>query len=485
VTVVLNVLPAGTDVTPSVHPGTLVLSGTAGGTTSAPQIVTIDNPNSAPASYTAATVSDAGTGWCSASPAKGTVSGSASIGVQAAFQQLAAGVHSCTLQLSFSDGGSQSIPILALASAPAAGSLQLDPGSNCAASGLVVGLREPAQRARIRAFQPVGIEVDVRDGCGKPVTDAAVSASFSSGDDAVVAQHVGNGLYRAAWIPTVVPRNVPETEVAIYVAAQAGTGDHMASGAASPASLTVQLGTDAVTSISPGGVMISGSFARNSQVSPCGWISIFGENLAEGAALASDSPLPFELEGAHMDLGGLRLPIRYASTGQINAQIPCGVPPNTEQNLQVVRGSTRAMPAIVVVASATPALFTTNQEGSGQAAAFWTMPDGGHVSADVANPAPAGSIIEIYCTGLGAVNPAVAEGTLTPLDHLTKALLPVAVTFGGVPAAVQFAGLMPGGIGIYQVNATVPPDAPSGPRVPIVVSVNGHESQSGVSVAIR
>jgi uncharacterized protein (TIGR03437 family) len=51
------------------------------------------------------------------------------------------------------------------------------------------------------------------------------------------------------------------------------------------------------------------------------------------------------------------------------------------------------------------------------------------------------------------------------------------VTIGGVAAQVDFAGLTPGAVGLYQINAVVPANAPTGSQ-PLVVSVNGVGSNS-------
>ena len=54
------------------------------------------------------------------------------------------------------------------------------------------------------------------------------------------------------------------------------------------------------------------------------------------------------------------------------------------------------------------------------------------------------------------------------------------MTIGGRPAAVEFAGLAPDYVGLYQINVRVPPDAPTGVQQ-VVVTSNG---VSGKSVAL-
>ena len=56
----------------------------------------------------------------------------------------------------------------------------------------------------------------------------------------------------------------------------------------------------------------------------------------------------------------------------------------------------------------------------------------------------------------------------------------VAVTIGGVAAVVSYAGLV--GTGLYQLNVAVP--ALANGSYPVVASVNGVSSQSGVVLKV-
>jgi uncharacterized protein (TIGR03437 family) len=51
------------------------------------------------------------------------------------------------------------------------------------------------------------------------------------------------------------------------------------------------------------------------------------------------------------------------------------------------------------------------------------------------------------------------------------------VTVGGRPAQFGFSGLAPNLVGLYQVNVTVPADAPSGIQ-PLVVTMEGNDSKT-------
>jgi uncharacterized protein (TIGR03437 family) len=57
---------------------------------------------------------------------------------------------------------------------------------------------------------------------------------------------------------------------------------------------------------------------------------------------------------------------------------------------------------------------------------------------------------------------------------------------GGLPAQVQYAGgaagLVAGGL---QVNVYIPQGVAAGNSVPIVLTIGGHDTQAGVTLAIR
>jgi uncharacterized protein (TIGR03437 family) len=60
---------------------------------------------------------------------------------------------------------------------------------------------------------------------------------------------------------------------------------------------------------------------------------------------------------------------------------------------------------------------------------------------------------------------------------LSNAVAAVTATIGGIPATVQFAGLAPGFVGLGQVNILIPPDAPKGDAVPLILKINDQTSK--------
>ncbi len=93
-------------------------------------------------------------------------------------------------------------------------------------------------------------------------------------------------------------------------------------------------------------------------------------------------------------------------------------------------------------------------------------------------------MIAVYTTGLGAVNPAIAQGTPPPSSPLSTVVAPVTATIGGQNATVLFAGAAPGVTGTYQVNVMIPSTARSGTSK-LVITAGGVPTQDDVTVQIR
>jgi len=174
-------------------------------------------------------------------------------------------------------------------------------------------------------------------------------------------------------------------------------------------------------------------------------------------------------------LAGRQAPLFYSSNGQINAVVPYETDVNAGQQLVVVHGNTISVPQSVTIAAAAPGIFNA---GNGQGTILVN-----NILADAAHPAHAGDVVVIYCAGLGAVNPPVPTGSPAPGAPHSTTVNQVKVTIGGVSAPVQFAGLTPGLVGVYQVNAVVP-SVPAGNKVPVVMVAAGQQSQP-VTIAIH
>jgi uncharacterized protein (TIGR03437 family) len=99
------------------------------------------------------------------------------------------------------------------------------------------------------------------------------------------------------------------------------------------------------------------------------------------------------------------------------------------------------------------------------------------------NPIHADDWIVIYATGLGAVTPDVKSGDGAPSNPLAHAVQEPEVTLGGMPLAVDYAGLAPGQVGVYQINLKVPfKGIPLGMSVPLVIKQGDAKTTINVRV---
>ena len=192
-------------------------------------------------------------------------------------------------------------------------------------------------------------------------------------------------------------------------------------------------------------------------------LAVFGSQLAPSTILASSVPLPVSAAGVAATVNGVAAPLFYVSPDQLNIQIPYQTPVNTPVTLNINNNGVVATYPLTVVSSA-PGIFTDATGG--------LVPQS---SAAIA------TVVSIYLTGAGTVNPQIATGAApaagTQVENLPQPTQAVAVYVGGVQAAVQFVGIPLGLVGVTQVNFTVPSGVPAGAQ-PVVVTVGGVPSPS-------
>jgi uncharacterized protein (TIGR03437 family) len=198
--------------------------------------------------------------------------------------------------------------------------------------------------------------------------------------------------------------------------------------------------------------------------------SRFGDQTTGSSGL----PLPTTLGDVQVFVAGVAAPLLYVSPGQINFQVPSGTPLGP-QEIQVQRASTGQVLSswIFRFDPVSPGLFTANATGTGQLAATnqdGSVNDGGH-------PAKAGSIITLYGTGQGLVSGLPPDGQGNPDGpHSTDQKPKVFFNSDFVPDAdVQYSGLAPGFVGLWQINVKVPANVPP-LDVPVFVTFQGESS---------
>jgi uncharacterized protein (TIGR03437 family) len=78
-----------------------------------------------------------------------------------------------------------------------------------------------------------------------------------------------------------------------------------------------------------------------------------------------------------------------------------------------------------------------------------------------------GDTVLIYALGCGPTNPATQAGVVAAQN--SSLALPYQLKIGGVPATVNFAGLVAGSIGLYQFNVVVPNVASGDQTIELIV----------------
>ena len=102
------------------------------------------------------------------------------------------------------------------------------------------------------------------------------------------------------------------------------------------------------------------------------------------------------------------------------------------------------------------------------------------------NPIARSKIIQLYGTGLGAVSNTPADGAPAGVP-LSVGVERPDVYFNGiiVPAAnVQYSGLAPGFVGLWQLNVKVPDTVAPGNAVSVLVLLRSVGSQRGLATVI-
>jgi uncharacterized protein (TIGR03437 family) len=225
--------------------------------------------------------------------------------------------------------------------------------------------------------------------------------------------------------------------------------------------------------INAGGVVNDASYSA--PVAPGSIAAVFGDFFLASSSTSPAVPLSTSLQTLSFTFGSTAAPLYFVSGGQVNMQIPWELAGQASASLTATLNGTASAAQSVTIAPFAPAIFSTNSQGTGPGAIL----DSNYNLVDASNPTTAGTtIILIYCTGLGPVSNPPATGAAAPSSGPTSdTTSPVTVTIGGVTENAMFAGLAPGYVGLYQVNAQVPAGV-SGPSVTVTITVGGVTSNA-------
>ncbi len=228
-------------------------------------------------------------------------------------------------------------------------------------------------------------------------------------------------------------------------------------------------------------IAVVGAASYTARVAPGSLAAAFGNFHLPAPTPPVSFPIPTNLGGLSLQFGGAGLaPLFYADSRQANAQVPWELAGQSQTTVTSSFNGQASTPQTVLLTTYAPGIFTVNGAGSGQGAIL----DINYQLISATNPTTAGAYVQIYCTGLGPVSNQPATGAASPVNPLASTPNWPRVTIGGISATVQFSGLTPGDVGLYQVNAQVPAGAPQGNAVPLAISIGGATSNT-VTIAVQ
>ncbi|MBM3813506.1 MAG: hypothetical protein FJW20_17930 [Acidimicrobiia bacterium] len=205
-------------------------------------------------------------------------------------------------------------------------------------------------------------------------------------------------------------------------------------------------------------------------------VTVFGTAITTGAGIsaATSIPLPRSLAAVRAAVNGSEAPIYAVANAngqeQVNIQIPWEATGPTASI--ILSFGEQTSPALQVpLLAAHPGIFAFN---GGEAI---VVRAGDNTLVTAQRPLEAGENVYFYAAGLGAVSNRPATGAAGPSNPLAETLTRPTVTMDGVNCEVQFAGLAPGFVGLYQVNIRVPAGLAPGSRE-LVLRLGGAASKA-------
>jgi uncharacterized protein (TIGR03437 family) len=285
--------------------------------------------------------------------------------------------------------------------------------------------------------------------------------------------YIGNGLTTKG---VVKDFTVPAGATRLLLANAGG-------GTASSGAIVASISPDNANApvINAGGIVNNAGFPTG-PVAPGSMVAIFGSNFGP-QTFPSSVPLPTTLGGTQIFFDATPAPLVFVSPGQVVAQVPMEMYGQTKALVTPVNNGIAGVSQIVNLETFAPGIFTT---GSGDPVIIDNN-TGQLVSPSA--PASVGDVLIIWATGLGPTLLDPATGHPAP-DTASPALLPVRVTLKGASSGatinppLQYAGLAPGFVALYQINMQIPANAPT-ETVIVTVSSPSLAAADPVTIGIK
>lgn len=453
-TAVLNVVPPSAEIFPQVTPAGLLFTGAAGATI-APQQFTVNWSSTAFQVIVAAPSTANGQSWLDISPGSGVpASTSPSVfNVSVNTSGLAAGVYTATIQINGGTFGAVNVTLIVTsgaalnATAHARGEASV---ASCTPSMVVLTETGIPSSFTVPAGWPADLIATMTDDCGSPVNNGAIAANFSDGDPPLALTAQGSaGQYIAVWQPS------KETNATITLT---GSAPKLATSSIEVAGFVT---ANKAPVLAPNGILNNLNPLVGAALAPGTVAEAFGTGLttSQMGVTPGQSPLPNQFDNTELVMAGSIAPLYFLSSTQLDVQIPAEVLPLQQLSAVAIVNNALSLPVTVATVAVAPGV-AANADGTviAQDTKFNLI--------DAANPAHPGEPVVIYLAGMGATNPPVASGQpapgLNPGDTLAQAAVQPVVMVNNQTAQILFAGLTPGGIGLYQIDFVVPAGTAAG-----------------------
>jgi uncharacterized protein (TIGR03437 family) len=482
--VILTVTQPADPVRPQLAPAGLVLTAATASVTGA---VSVLAPSIAPVAWQAAAQTTSGGAWLTVTPGTGKASaatpGASTVTANPA--GLAPGIYKGTVSYAFAATSIRSVNvtlIVTTASAAAASSRGgtdktarawpegPDLRAGCSPSAVAIAQTGLVNNFSASAAWPVPLAVNLIDDCGNPIANGAVVATFTDGDPplALSLTDAASGLYASTWTPGRSASQVTINTTATVTGFATAT-----------AALVGEVAPNAQPSLNAYAVLNAFNPQVGDALAPGTVIAMYGAYLASAPTSPPDIPLLTNVKGTQVVIGGIAAPIYYAAPGQINAQIPFELDPALQHQVVISANGALTTPQTLLMEPANPGV-AANADSTILAEHIM---DGSLVSP--ASPAKPNEYIEAFAAGMGATTVNVATGAGAPFNPLAwTSPLPTA-TWDGAPLPLQFAGLVAGEVGLYQMNIQIPATAGNGNHTLVILQSNGVVSSNSTLIPVH
>jgi uncharacterized protein (TIGR03437 family) len=229
-------------------------------------------------------------------------------------------------------------------------------------------------------------------------------------------------------------------------------------------------------------VVTASAYGGFSQIAPGTWLEIYGSSLAADSRQWTSADFngvtaPTSLDGTTVTIGGQAAFISYISPGQVNALVPSNVGTGQQQITVTTALGTSAQYPVIVNPTAAGMLAPASFKIGGLQYLAALFPDyqtfvlpPGAISGVASRRAKSGDVIVIFGTGFGPVTPNIPAGQIAQVGSTLA--LPLQIYFGSTLATLQYSGLAPNLVGVYQFNVVVP-NVPASDAVQVSFSLGG------------